>query len=92
MPFFALKVKAQLELGKRTRNIAKDTTFHGNRYSDSQPVADTKKGKWDELAEIGLSHQRASEYERMKRERDYQAPLPGYQPFAKAATSAKVRS
>lgn len=63
--YSALKVKAQLELGKRTRSFTKDNSFHGNQYGESRGVANTKKGKWDELSEIGLSHQRASEYERM---------------------------
>ena len=68
MPIFALKVKAQLELGKRTRSI--QIASGGDRKSESYQKANGRlfekpKGKWDELAEIGLSHQRASEYERM---------------------------
>ena len=60
--YSALKVKAQLELGKRTRSIS---TNPGSRSDLSRGTAEVKKGKWDELAEIGVSHQRASEYERM---------------------------
>lgn len=66
--YSALKVKAQLELGKRTKNIK--VASGGDRKSESYQAANGRlfekpKGRWDELAEIGISHQRASEYERM---------------------------
>lgn len=60
--YSALKVKAQLELGKRT---AKIETGFGNRYTVDYPSGGKSKTKADQLSAINLSPQRASEYERM---------------------------
>lgn len=58
--YSALKVKAQLEMGKRT---ARMETGFGNRFTVDHPTGG--KSKTDQLATIGLAPQRASEYERM---------------------------
>ena len=62
--YSALKLRAEMELGKRTAQMERNTEFHGNRYSsDVNTDYNTKKG--EQLAEIGVTRQQASAYERM---------------------------
>lgn len=61
--YSAMKLKAEIELGKRTAAIKPNTDFHGNRFSDVQGTDNTTKQS--ELKSIGISRQRASDYERM---------------------------
>lgn len=67
--YSAMKLKAEIELGKRTAAIKPNTDFHGNRFSDVQGTDNTTKQS--ELKSIGISRQRASDYECMARHEDY---------------------
>lgn len=67
--YSAMKLKAEIELGKRTAAIKPNTDFHGNRFSDSQSAGNTTKQS--ELDKLGVSNQRASDYECMARHEDY---------------------
>ena len=60
----AEKVLAQIELGKRTAEMEKNTDFHGNRFSEIRSAENTKN-KSDQLADLGITPQRAQEYEQM---------------------------
>ena len=64
--YSALKLRWQMELGRRTAEIKSDHNFRGNQHSGkSQAVGFTKKEK---LKEMGIASQRASENERMASE------------------------
>lgn len=67
--YSSLKVQAQVELGKRTAAMEKNTEFHGNQYGEIRGAENTKT-KTSQLASIGLKPQRASEYERMAENED----------------------
>ncbi len=67
--YSALKVQAQMELGKRTAAMEKNTVFHGNQYGEIRATENTKT-KADQLAAINLKPQRASEFERMAEHED----------------------
>lgn len=57
------ELKAQLELGKRTVKMGSNGgDRRSNNFSRQRMATETKN---ERLAEIGISHQRASEYERM---------------------------
>lgn len=61
--YSAFKIRCQMELGERTAKMEKSKEFHGNRYSSDVRSSDNTKNK--QLADIGLSRQRASEYEQL---------------------------
>ena len=63
--YSAFKVQAQMEFGKRTADLEKNTDFHGNRFSEVQGVENTTLTKKDQLSELGVTPQRAAEFERM---------------------------
>ena len=68
--YSALKIRWQMELGRRTSEIEKNAEFHGNQHlGDAQPSGNTKS-KSEKLKELGISRQRASENERMASEPD----------------------
>lgn len=61
--YSALLLRYRMELGRRTEAFETNRSFHGNQYSgESRGSALTKK---EMLAELGTSHQRASENERL---------------------------
>lgn len=64
--YSAMKLKAEIELGKRTAAIKPAS---GVRSDLSQSVGEVTKAQ--ALAEMGVSNQRASDYERMARHEDY---------------------
>lgn len=55
-------VLAQCRLGELTREIEQNTEFHGNQFGDVRASGNTKE---KQLETIGITRQRASEYERM---------------------------
>ena len=65
--YSAMRIQAQIELGKRTAEMEKNTEFHGNQFGDAQASDNTKTKT---LSGMNLSRQRASEYERMARHED----------------------
>lgn len=68
--YSAMKLKAEIELGKRTAAMERNTDFHGNQHSgDVNTDYNTKKG--EQLAEIGVTRQQASVFERMAKHETY---------------------
>jgi len=68
--YSAMKLKAEIELGKRTATMERNTDFHGNQHSgDVNTDYNTKKG--EQLAEIGVTRQQASVFERMAKHETY---------------------
>ena len=71
--YSALKVKAQIELGKRTAGMkGASGGDHGNQYTGGKNPSrgSLPNTKADQLAAIDLKPQRASEYERMAEEEE----------------------
>lgn len=61
--YSAFKIRCQMELGERTAGMKKNTEYHGNQYSGEVRSSDNTKTK--QLSDLGISKQRASEYERL---------------------------
>jgi len=66
--YSALRIRWQMELGRRTSEIEKNTEFHGNQHLGDVQPSDNTKNKSEKLKELGISKQRASENERMASE------------------------
>lgn len=67
--YSAMKLKAEIELGKRTAAIPKTNYRLGNQFAVAHSVDNaTKKA---ELESIGITRQRASDYERMAKHEGY---------------------
>ena len=67
--YSAMKLQAQMELGKRTMKLEKNTGFHGNQFGEFHSVENTKN-KSDQLAALGIASQRANDYEKMHKNED----------------------
>lgn len=61
--YSAFKIRCQMELGKRTANIKPNITGRGDKVV--RTADDFKPTKTKQLADLGISKQRASENERM---------------------------
>ena len=64
--YSAMKLKAEIELGKRTAAIPKTS---GNQHTVLSPQCG--ESKTDALSQIGITPQRASDYERMAKHESY---------------------
>ena len=64
-----MKLKAEIELGKRTAALPKTDNRHGNQFA----VADVDRiaTKQKVLDEMGINRKQASNYERMARHENY---------------------
>lgn len=65
----AIKMKAQMELGKRSAEMEKADNRMGNIHPEIRS-AEVGKTKSDQLAELGVKPQRAHEYEKMNKHED----------------------
>lgn len=63
--YSAMKLRAEMELGKKTSQIEKADNGGANQHRAKVLGADTSKPKSETLRDMGLSKQRASEYERL---------------------------
>ena len=60
--YSAMKLSAEMELGKKTAALEQTDHRYGNQHDISHPAGEAKK---DRLKKIGVSSQRASDMERM---------------------------
>ena len=66
--YSAMRIQAQIELGKRTAEMEK--AVKGNQFTGKRSVQGTDKPKAEQLQEMNLPRQRANEYERMAKHED----------------------
>ena len=66
--YSAMRIQAQIELGKRTAEMEK--AVKGNQFTGKRSAQGTDKPKAEQLQEMNLPRQRANEYERMARHED----------------------
>lgn len=62
--YSAFKIRCQMELGERTAKMGKASHDRGNQYTGGK-VRSPDLGKSEKLSELGISKQRASEYEQL---------------------------
>lgn len=65
--YSAMRVQAQVELGKRTATLEKTDYKYGNQYAQSQGLGNAKTTKAEQLKNLNIDSKRASEYEAMAR-------------------------
>lgn len=63
--YSALRLRWQMELGRRTAKFEADRSFRGNQHSGNAQRSGASKTRTEKLKELGISTQRASENERM---------------------------
>ena len=66
--YSAMKLQAQMELGKRTAEMEKNITGRGDKVFHS--VEDFKPTKSNQLSTLGIAPQRANDFEKMHKNKD----------------------